>query len=114
MFAGSIWEDPESSVGQLTGQMTHLFGSSKLSRIYISDQSIEFTKAYERRSDLIHFTFRVRKGNLWIGGYKGEKVGNGVSSCIITQVSPQLFDPEFIMKTLDREKVHIWPDEHEA
>lgn len=109
MFAGAMWQDPNHVLGDLTGHMQDSFGNSVLSDIRISESEVTFTKAYDRKEDLIRYTFKRQEGQIWIGEYEGEACGTGVSSCIITKVDSEFFQPDFIMKKLNLTSAHEWP-----
>lgn len=84
MFAGLIGSESEFS-DELTGSLMDRFGPSELSDIRLNDDELEFDKTYQRRNDSIRYTFR-RDGDLWIGRYQGELVGEGCANCILTAV----------------------------
>jgi hypothetical protein len=105
MYAGAIWQDS----GGLTGCMQDAFGKSELSEIVISDTEVRFVKTYEGRQRPIRYLFRKKDGNTWVGDYRGEGVGVGVSRCLVTEVDDECFVSESITKLLGRKKAHVWP-----
>lgn len=110
IYAGVMWQDPEHVMGGLTGHMQDACGNSALSDIYVSEFEVRFTKKYERRKDVIRYTFKVRDGQTWVGEYEGEACGKGISRCLITEVGEEFFQPESIMTKLGRTKAHEWPE----
>lgn len=115
MYAGTLWFDPESAKIELTGQMNDHAGPSKLFKGFVSPEEVRFTKKYDHRpEDEINYVFRVRENGIWLGEYTGERCGTGVSSCIITEVLEQFFDPQFVTKRLGRSQVHAWPRKNEG
>ena len=97
MFAAAIWEGGE---GELVGKMRDDFGPSDLSDISISKDEIEFVKKYEHRETLIHYVFRVKDGNSWVGRYEGTRSGEGVCRCVLTEVPEDFFFSEPILEIL--------------
>ncbi|MEK7135989.1 MAG: hypothetical protein AAB821_00135 [Patescibacteria group bacterium] len=109
MYSGVIWQDPEYPHDGFVGQMWDNYGASELSDVLVYEDEVGFTKKYERRADLIRYTFRVRESQTWFGEYEGKACGKGTSSCILTDVPDGFFQPEFIMGKLGLIEAHRWP-----
>lgn len=107
MFAGIIRHNPNFPP-QLIGGMLDHYGESILSDIEINDIQVRFTKRYERRSDEILYSFKVKEGNTWAGKYSGEAVGKGLSRCVITEVDDSFSDQRKLMKLVGSKTIHTW------
>jgi hypothetical protein len=91
MYAGVIF----SEKGRLAGNLRDFYGDSVLSLVLISPKEIQFTKKYAGREDLIHYTFKRRTENgIWVGEYTGDRVGKGISKCVITEIADSFFSPD--------------------
>lgn len=115
MYAGIIFPNPErvhlpenKFTDEFIGGMNDHFGESTLKDIVITDLEISFSKKYNRRDDVIHYSFKIKDGNTWVGGYHGDEVGKGLSRCIITPVNDSFNDPTSIMKLLGTAVAHAW------
>ncbi len=111
MYAGFIQQDPEGLPGELIGRMQDHFGQSVLAGIVISDQRMDFVKQYEKTHRIrapIAYVFRMRDGNTWVGEYSGDKVGSGITRCVLTEVDETFFDSELLVKLLGRRDAHFW------
>ena len=84
MFAGLIGQEDDFS-DKLTGSLMDRFGPSDLTNIQLDGDKLSFDKTYQRRDDRIRYRF-YRDGDLWIGRYSGELVGEGSANCILTEM----------------------------
>ena len=93
-FDGRIFQDPTNALGGLIGVMNDEVGSSKLTDIRLSENTLSFIKTYdEGRERSIAYTFEKRKGNEWVGHYTlyaGEKGG---ARCVLTEVGDDFLTP---------------------
>lgn len=90
MFAGMIHRE-EWLFGDWAGQLSDPVGQSVLTNVRLDDSRFSFDKQYDRRSDIIHYTFSpAPEGNFWVGGYEGDLVGKGSANCILTPIPEQL------------------------
>jgi hypothetical protein len=113
MFAGAVWQDPERVQGVLTGTMHDAFGDSILTDIRIDESEVSYSKMYLRRGggNFIHYTFRKRKGLEWVGEFNGVDCGNGISTCLVTEVGDDFFQVESILSILNRDRAYVLPEE---
>lgn len=105
MFHGSIWLDPESNNGRLTGVIEDGFGIAALSHIRISDKHFAFTKQYEGRSDQIRYVFGKKDGPTWVGTWSGPWVGDGIARCLVTELPDDFLGPASIKIALELAKL---------
>ncbi|MEK9131715.1 MAG: hypothetical protein AAB447_02275 [Patescibacteria group bacterium] len=108
MFAGIIFSDQRQSRNNLRGYMLDTCGESVLKDISVSDREVSFTKHYDRRKDIIKYSFTVKHGNTWIGQYSGDAVGVGLARCMITEVDDDFLLPNIPAELLDK-PAHMWP-----
>jgi hypothetical protein len=110
-YAGAAWMD-DGPMPDLTGRMSDDFGYSELFDIHISEDEVRFSKNYKDRpagpQHHIHYVFKIRDGNSWVGEYTGERCGTGISRCFITEVPDEFFQPEPIIALLGRDNAHTW------
>jgi hypothetical protein len=89
MFAGLIWRENDSDLWGWVGEMTDQFGAATLGNIEINPEELRFTKHYLARPGPIDYAFR-RDGDLWVGGFNGEVVGEGGATCVLTPAPGRL------------------------
>jgi len=95
-FSG-MFHPKEESDGSLTGKLTDDFGCSTLPEINIDEEEITFTKKYNHRCDLIHYTLKPNRSfpNLWVGTYEGIATGRDCTNCLIVEVPVEFLSPTF-------------------
>jgi hypothetical protein len=91
-YSGVIYPD---YCGKLIGEMTDITGESILFRITISPNQLDFKKRYKREKDREnYFSYSFRKiDNWWTGGYTKRTGENGLSNCVLIQVSEDFLLP---------------------
>lgn len=88
MFAGVFGTNEPSDAW--SGQLADAFGMSTLSDVELTDTTLSFDKRYDGRDDTIHYEFHL-DGNLWVGMYSGDYVGEGQANCIVTPIPERMF-----------------------
>jgi len=92
MFSGVMYPDENSVMGDLAGQMVDQIGDSMLTEGRILPDQVKFVKSYLRIPGEIRYEFE-KQGDIWIGRYSGERSGEGGATCIITEVTEEIFRP---------------------
>ena len=93
MFAGLIWKDePWGTWTNGLGSLDDAFGVSRLTCVEVTDSEFRFDKQYEDRSYNIHYEFH-RDGDLWVGTYISEVVGEGAANCVLTPLPERMLEP---------------------
>jgi len=84
--------------GNFKGELIDFWGSSDIIG-KLTDTTLIFTQKYVYRSDSIQFQFEKcpTQEHHWIGTFKGEAVGSGETSCMLT-----LLPLDFIPKPLPK------------
>lgn len=112
MFFGCIFRDWRNVANNtFVGEMSDQYGTSVLSDVFVSlGHEVRFTKKYQQRPDLIHYTFIVKEGGVFVGEYSGPRVGNGIARCILTPIQESFFDPASAAQLLGKAVVHTWSE----
>lgn len=89
MFAGALWQE-DNPLQRWIGRTQDKFGVADLFGVNVGKSTLKFAKKYVERDDVIQYTFR-RQGQLWIGEWSGDAVGEGTAQCILTEVPETIF-----------------------
>lgn len=94
MYAGVIERfPPQYPQGVYCGHMLDDFGPAIIENVWLTEDQLRFRKRYERRDDVIEYSFTRQEDGTWAGEYSGEKTGRGYSRCILTLVPAAFFAP---------------------
>lgn len=93
LYYGAFGPNPENGE-ELVGVTKDEYGEAELSDIKISENQLSFTKKYNHRDDLIFYAFQKQPNGTWEGKYQGDKVGEGETHCVLTQVTEDFFTPK--------------------
>jgi hypothetical protein len=90
-FSGICKINPDGSIQD--GYMNDLYGYSDLTEVRRGSGAFSYTKKYAKKDDLIHYEFALDPiSQTWIGTYRGDIVGRGISRVALCETDDAFFD----------------------
>jgi len=104
MYYGVLHPEPEHKKDASDGWIRDRVGEAFLFNVIIGDTSVSFDKKYtaEHRQDFISYSFTRKEKGIWVGEYKGDKTGTGITWAAITSIDALFFNPKDLLAVLGK------------